>query len=200
LAVDVRKMAETYLNAIAGTGDASGRDLLLGGATTSAQLYVLENWRIVGEEAPRHEEAEVELATRLMHELDDASVQAASGLLASGSGADSASVENITPEVAKEIMKPTQESADRLTSALPVMATFLYVGKAVYWNPKSASRITLAGAGPGKYSLDLQAFDVETFEGPRKVQRRFPLKMVRFKAPKVDTGWRVLPAADWNAD
>jgi hypothetical protein len=32
------------------------------------------------------------------------------------------------------------------------------------------------------------------------VPRRFPLRMVRFKAPSVDMGWRVLPAADWNAD
>jgi hypothetical protein len=197
--VDVKKLAEQYLGALAGTGDASGRDLLLGGATTSAQLYVLENWRIVGEQTARHEEGDVEQATRLMRELDQASIQAASGLLASNS-AESASVDIITPEVAREIMKPTQESADRLTSALPLMASFLYVGSAVYWNPKSASRVTLASAGPGKYALDIRAFDVETTEGPRKVPRRFPLKMVHFKAPNVDTGWRVLPAADWNAD
>jgi hypothetical protein len=197
--VDVKALAEKYLNALAGTGDASDRDLLLGGATTSAQLYVLENWRIVGEQAPRHEEADVEQATKLMRELDQASLQAASGLLANSS-AESATVDIITPEVAREIMKPTQESAERLTSALPVMASFLYVGSAVYWNAKSASRTTLTSAGAGKYVLDIRAFDIETTEGPRKVLRRFPLKLVHFKAPNVDTGWRVLPAADWNAD
>jgi hypothetical protein len=198
--VDLRKVAESYLGALVGTGDQAGRELLLGGATTSSQLYVLENWRIVGEEPARHEEADVELATRLVRELDQASVQAASSLMASRPGDDAASVDIITPDVARELMRPTQESADRLTSAVPVLAAFLYVGQPVYWNAKNASRTTLASARAGTYALDIHTFDVETFEGPRKVQRRFALKLVHFKAPNIDTGWRVLPAADWNAD
>ena len=63
--VDVRALAESYLNAISGKGDEAGYGLLLGGASTNARLFALENWRIVKEEPARHEEADLGEATTM---------------------------------------------------------------------------------------------------------------------------------------
>jgi hypothetical protein len=37
-------------------------------------------------------------------------------------------------------------------------------------------------------------------EGPAKQPREWPMRVLRFKAGKIDTGWKVLPASDWNID
>ena len=197
---EVRKAAEAYLNAMTGAGDDSGRDLLLGGATANAKLFALENWKIVREQSPRHEEADVARAVTMRNELDEASREAMARIIGDKGKGESLSVEQITPAVAAELMAPTQASADRLMSALPVMGSVLQVGKSVYWNPKNPARAVLAGAGTGSYVLDLQVFDIESTEGPRKVMLRWPLKVLRFKTAQLDTGWKVLPASDWNAE
>ena len=198
---EVRRVAERYLEAVVGKGDEADRELLLGGATTDGRLFTLENWRIVEEQEPRHEEAEVEAALQSMQELDEAS-RAAVATIVSGSGAseEEASVEQLTPEVAAELMKPTQASADRFTAALPLLAEVLRVGEAVYWAPRNPARAMLSGAGGGRYALDLYGLTIESIEGPRKVPRRWPLRVLRFKTAALDTGWRVLPASDWNAE
>jgi hypothetical protein len=193
-------VAETYLNAIAGSGDESGRELLLGGATINAKLFTLENWRIVREEEPRHEEGDVLVATRLVRELDEASRAALSAILGDETQAAAATVTQITPEVAAKLMEPTQASADRFLSTLPVLAYVLRVGKGVYWSPKNPARALLAHAGPGRYALDFHLFEIETKEGPRQVPRPWPLRVLRFKTANLDTGWKVLPASDWNAE
>ena len=47
---EAKKVAETYLNALTGTGDEAGKDLLHGGVTMTAQLFSLENWKRPAEE------------------------------------------------------------------------------------------------------------------------------------------------------
>jgi len=199
-AIEIRAVAERYLNALAGRGDDSGRDLLLGGATTNARIFSLENWQIVGEQPARHEEADVALAAKLVAELDEASRVAMAGLMTPSGGAEAVSVEQITPEVAAQLMGPTQARADQLVAAVPVMAYVLRVGKSVYWNPANPARALLANAAAGPYVLDLFWFEVETKEGPRQVARRWPLRVLRFKTAQLDTGWKILPESDWNAE
>jgi hypothetical protein len=195
-----RGVAETYLKALeSGDSEDPGRQLLLGGATTNAQLFTLENWRIVSTESPRHEEADLGVARRLVSELDEASREATSKML-SGSGDGSGGVEKITPEVAAELLAPTQKSADRLMAAVPVMGLLLRVGKGLYWHPNNPARALLANAGQGQYQLDLHAFQIETIEGPRKVARRWPLRVFRLKTAQTDTRWKILPGSDWNAE
>ena len=41
---------------------------------------------------------------------------------------------------------------------------------------------------------------VESKEGPRQQSRKWPLRVVRFHSDAVDTGWKILPASDWNGD
>ena len=197
---NTRELAEKYLNALSGTGDESGRALLLGGVTANAQLFVLENWKILGERPARHEEAELELANQLATELDTLSKDALKDLLGSECAADAACVESLTPEQSAALMKPTKDSVDKFTAQLPVLAKLLNVGEPIFINPKNPARKVLAQAGAGRYVLDIVTYDVETFEGPRKVPRKFPLKLARFKSQSTDTGWKVLPPSDWNAE
>lgn len=196
---DARQVAERYLAAVAGTGDESGLDLLLGGATANARLFALENWRIEKAEPPRHEEGDLALAARGVEELDQASRDAMAGLVGQGTGAESVTIEQLSPEAAAQLMGPTQASADRLTAAFPLLAAVLRVGQAVYWNPKNPARALLAKAD-GPYTLDFRGYEIESKEGPRKVVRRWKLAVVRFTSAGQDTGWKVLPAADWNAE
>jgi hypothetical protein len=41
---------------------------------------------------------------------------------------------------------------------------------------------------------------VTSVEGAAKTPREWPLRVVRFKSEKVDSGWKILPASDWNAE
>lgn len=195
---DARAVAEKYLNAVSGKGDESGLDLLLGGATTNARLFSLENWAIVATEPARHENGDVLAAANAVLEVDQASRDALAGLVGSGTSAEGGSVEQLSPQEAQQVMAPTQASADRLKAAHPLLASVLRVGQPVFFNPKNPARPLLAGSGT--YALDVRGFEIESKEGPRKVARRWKLALLRFKSDAADTGWKVLPAADWNAE
>lgn len=200
---EVMKVAKAYLEALTGSGDENDRELLLGGATMNAQLFTLENWKILGHEPRRAEEGELSSASRLMSDLDKAGREALTRLMMAGSAgaADDVSMTEVTQEEAAKIMAPTRERAQKFLKAHPVLAYATRVGKEVFWHPKNPMRPILQRAGAmGRYHLELYLFNVETTEGPRKVPRKWPLRVLRFKAGKLDTGWRVLPASDWNAE
>jgi hypothetical protein len=62
-------------------------------------------------------------------------------------------------------------------------------------------RPLLAKSGKsGKFTLELYKFLVVTKEGPRQTPREWPLRVLRFKTAKIDTGFKILPASDWNAE
>lgn len=196
---EVRKIAETYLKALTGEGDDSGRSLLLGGATTNAQLAELENWRIASEDPVRREQGELANALQLMNELDEAGRAALNQVL--GSTGTQLGLTQISQAEAARLEAPTREKAQHFDHSFPVLAFVTRVGKDVYWNPKNPARAMLANAGKsGPYSLELYLFHVETKEGPRQVPREWPLRVLRFKTAKLDTGWKILPASDWNAE
>ena len=46
---------------------------------------------------------------------------------------------------------------------MPLMASVLHVGEAVYWNPKNPVRKFVANPA-GSYLLDVQSFEIETIE------------------------------------
>jgi hypothetical protein len=197
---EVRKIAETYLKALTSEGDESGRSLLLGGATTNAQLASLENWRIVSEDPVQREQGELSSALHLMAELDEAGRAALNQVLDSTAGAG-IGLTQISQAEAARLQAPTREKAQHFEHSFPVLAYVTRVGKDVYWNPKNPARAMLASAGKaGPYTLEMYLFHVETREGPRQVPREWPLRVLRFKTAKLDTGWKILPASDWNAE
>jgi hypothetical protein len=198
---EVRKTAERYLESLTGKGTQDDRELLLGGATTNAQLFNLENWRVVSRAPAQAEQGDLRAAVTMMQDLDKAGRASLAKIINVSSGGEGISVHQISESEAKKILEPTREKAQALLRASPVLAYVARVDKDVYWHPKNPVRALLAStAGSGSYMLQLHIFTIETKEGPRQVPRQWPLRVLRFRAGKLDTGWKVLPASDWNAE
>jgi hypothetical protein len=196
-----RETADEYLKAATGEGSAKGKLLLLGGVTMGADLLELENAQIVSTDPVRHEEASMESALAHVDALDKAARQALAKLLGSAGNGDDLSVKELTKEQAAQLLAPTKERANRFLQDHPVLAYAIRVDKEVYWHPKNPMRAVLHKVGKkGSYTLDLYLYKVASLEGPNKFRREWPLRVLRFKSGKVDTGWRVLPASDWTPE
>lgn len=197
---DVKKVAMTYLNALTGKGDEAGKDLLLGGVTMNAQLFTLENAELKNMESKK-EEGDLGKAIQLMNELDKSGRKALTKLMGAEAVGDDLKVTEVSKEDAEKLLKPTLEKAQAFLKAAPVLAYTCRVGKEVYWHPKNPMRSVLSKAGnSGKYTLELRRWTVTSKEGPNKTLREWPLRVLRFRGGKLDTGWKVLPASDWNAE
>ncbi len=203
---DARKLAETYLQAIAHQGGEAGVESLLGGATLTARLFTLDNWKVVGREKHRHEEGEVADLRAYVDAIDKAGREALGAMLGGGPGKtdeDGLGVTELTAEDAARILAPTRAKATQFNKTHPVFAYLARVDKQVYWHPKNPFRKLLADAGKrGRYQCDLDLFWVESVEGHHedKQVRKWPLRVVRFRANGGDSRLKVLPASDWNAE
>jgi hypothetical protein len=198
---DAKKAAVTYLNALSGQGDESGKELLLGGVTMNAQLFSLENWQLVSKEPVKKEEADLPHALLAMNELDKAGRTALTKLMGMKQVGDGLEMVEVNQADAAKMMGPTKEKALEFQKAHAVLTFAMRVGKEVYWHPKNPMRAVLTKANaPGKYSIEVHIWKVKTIEGAAKTPREWPLRVVRFKGGKVDTGYKVLPASDWNAE
>jgi hypothetical protein len=196
------QVAEAYLNALTGKGADQGRETLLGGATMTARIFQLENWKVTGREKHRHEVGELSDVNALIDALDREGRTALGKMMSGGGGGDDVSMHEFSADEAKKILQPTKAKAALLTRTHPVFAYFARVDKEVYWHPKNPFREVLAKAGAkGKYSLDLDLLWITTEEGlAEKTARKWPLRVVRFVSDGVDTGYKILPASDWNAE
>lgn len=199
-----RKAAEAYLNALTGQGSDQGRDLLLGGATMTARIFQLENWKVVGREKHRREVGELADLNALVDSLDREGRSALAKMMGGGPGAggDDLQMHEFSASDAHKILEPTKARAAVFTKTHPVFAYVARVDKEVYWHPKNPFRQVLEQAGTkGKYTLDFDLFWIESDEGlGEKTARKWPLRVLRFVSDKVDTGWKILPASDWNAE
>lgn len=192
---------EAYLSALAGSGDDRARELLLGGVTIDAQISNLENWRVVSKDPFRAEEGDLKLAARLIGELDAAGHASAAKMMSDRPRGKGMIVQELSRADAEKLLAPTKQRAERLSKTYPLLAYVARVGKEAYWHPKNPIRALLAKAGrQGRYSLQLQRFKIETREGPQQVARTWPLRVLRFRTGAMDTGWRILPASDWNPE
>ncbi|PZR14016.1 MAG: hypothetical protein DI536_11915 [Archangium gephyra] len=198
---DAKKVAETYLNALSGTGDEAGKDLLLGGVTMNAQLFILENWKIKSKDPVRKEEGDLAHAVQLMSALDKSGRTALTKLMGVESVGDDLKMTEVGPDEAAKLLAPTKERAAEFAKYHAVLSYALRVGKEVYWHPKNPMRAVLSKAGTkGKYSVEVHRWTITTVEGPSKQVRDWPLRVIRFKSQNIDTGWKILPASDWNAE
>lgn len=196
-----KKVAETYLNALTGTGDEAGKDLLLGGVTMNAQLFSLENWTFKSKDPVRKEDGDLAHAVHLMNDLDKAGRTALTKLMGVEAVGDDLKMTEVSQGEATKLLAPTRERAAALQKSHAVLSYILRTGKEVYWHPKNPMRAVLSKAGTqGKYSIEVHRWTVGSTEGPAKTPREWPLRVVRFKSAKVDTGWKILPASDWNAE
>jgi hypothetical protein len=196
-----KRVATTYLNALTGQGDEAGKDLLLGGVTMNAQLFTLENYQFQSKELVRKEELDLGHAVQLMTDYDKAGRAALTKLLGIQQVGDELKMTEVSQAEAAKLLAPTRERAAALQKHHPVLATVLRVDKEVYWHPKNPMRAVLSRAGTqGTYTVELHLWKIVTTEGPGKTPRVWPLRVLRFRSAKIDTGWKVLPASDWNAE
>ena len=198
---EAKKVAETYLNALTGTGDEAGKDLLLGGVTMTAQLFSLENWKFKDKDPVKREEGDLAHAVQMMNTLDKSGRSALTKLMGVEAVGDDLKMTEVGPEEAAKLLAPTKQHAGEFAKHHPVLAYILRGGKEVYWHPKNPMRAVLAKSGTkGKYTIEVHRWTVTSVEGAAKTPREWPLRVVRFKSDKVDTGWKILPASDWNAE
>ena len=196
-------MARAYLDSLVGTGDDAAREALLGGVTMNASIASIGSWRIIAEDPVRKETAPLQTAAQLMADLDKSGRATLANLLnQSGALSDDVQVRELSEAEANRLLAPTKERASRFHRTLPVLAYVARVSKPVYWHPKNPIRPLLVQAGTdGTYSLEVYRMTIESLEGPRKEVRRWPLRVVRFTTSRgLDTGWKILPASDWNGD
>jgi len=199
----VHQVARAYLEALVGSGDDAARESLLGGVTMNASIATIGSWKIVAEDPIRKETGELQTATQLMSDLDKSGRATLSALLnQSGAVSNDLEVRVVSEAEANKLLAPTRERASRFVRTLPVLAYVARVSKSVYWHPKNPIRPLLAQAGTdGSYTLEVHRMTIESLEGPRKEVRRWPLRVLRFTTSRgLDTGWKILPASDWNGD
>jgi hypothetical protein len=201
---DPHEVAVSYLDALVGKGDDAARATLLGGVTMTAEMFSLENWKILSEDPVRTESGDLADVKKRIAALDKAGRGALGSMINTGTegAADDIQTASLSQEDAARLLAPTRAKAKSFLKAHPVFAHwFARVGKEVYWHPQNPIRPLLAKApDAGKYTVTVHRYTVLSKEGPRQVPRKWPLRVVRFQAGPVDTGWKVLPASDWNGE
>ncbi len=201
------QVAVAYLNALSGRGDESARAYLLGGVTFTAQEVRIPNWTLVGRDPVRKESGYLAVAVRRMHDLDKAGAMALNELLAltephaasGGAGKKGRTSRPAKAPSPEEILEPTRRKARRFQEEFPVFAYVARVGKAVYWHPRNPFRRLLESIPhEGRYELEVHRFLVRE-KGPKE-ERTWPLRVLRLKTEAYDSGWKILPASDWDPD
>ena len=199
----VHQLARAYLEALTGAGDDAARESLLGGVTMNASIATIGSWRIIAEDPVRRETASLQTAAEMMADIDRAGRATLASLLnQSGAVSNDMQVRELSEAEANKLLAPTRERASRFNRTLPVFAYVARVSKPVFWHPKNPIRPLLVQAGTdGTYTVEVHRMTIESLEGPRKEVRRWPLRIVRFTTARgLDTGWKILPASDWNGD
>ena len=70
----------------------------------------------------------------------------------------------------------------------------------VYWNPANPLRLLVPELGTrGDYQLWYHHFEIEEVLKRGKT-RTWPLRVLRSKTDAYDSGWKILPASDWNPE
>jgi hypothetical protein len=196
---EVMEVATKYLNALAGKGSESDKELLLGGVSMEAGLLQFTRWNIYSKDPVRREHGSLVTVTRKVRELDKLASHALGNEAGAGGSGDT--VEAVTKEQAAKLLKPTQEKALQFQKEFPVLAYVLRMNKEIYWQPANPMRQILAQAGAsGAYAVEVYRFIIESSESANPTPRKWPLRVVRFRTDKIDPGWRILTASDWSVE
>jgi hypothetical protein len=197
---DVMEVATKYLNALAGKGSESDKEVLLGGVSMEAGLLQFTKWTIFSKDPVRQERGSLATVTRKVKEIDRLASHALEAE-AGGGGGSGDTVVAVSKEQAAKLIKPTQEKAREFQKEFPVLAYVLRMNKEIYWQPANPMRLLLTQAGAsGSYAVEVHRFIIESSESANPTPRKWPLRVVRFRTDKIDTGWRILTASDWSVE
>ncbi|MFZ9886569.1 MAG: hypothetical protein ACO3JL_03610 [Myxococcota bacterium] len=193
-----KKIALSYLKALDGSGDPRARELLLGGVTLSAEDVKVTKWRIV-DRIVEIEEHDVRGAIAAMNALDESGRRALNQLMQLAEEATDVAITSVDQQTADQLMRPTQTASQDFKSKYPVFAYCARAGKEVYWHPANPWRHVVRQLKPeDDYRLELHRFTIE--EGSASSKRAWPLRVLRITSGAYDSGWKILPASDWNPD
>jgi hypothetical protein len=190
---DARKIAEAYLKALEGKGDDSARNYLLGGVTLTASDFTIPNWRIAKRDAVRTESKDVDGAIKMMRELEKKGAEALNTVVV----AEDSSL-SLSQEQANKLLEPTRKQAQKFIEAYPLFSYVARVGKDVFWHPENPwlKEVKKLDKG-GTYTLELHRFHIEEKDSAGNT-RIWPLRVLRVTTKNYDSGWKILPASDWD--
>jgi hypothetical protein len=192
-----KRVAIAYLKALDGSGDDLAKEHLLGGATLTAEDFTIPNWSIDKREPAQVEVANIRDAVGMMRALEKAGRETLTGAV-NLNGDDA--MATLDQAAAEKLMAPTRERAKAFQKAHPVFAYVARVGKDVFWHPSNPWRAVLDEMGnSGKYRLELHVFRIKESEPGRK-PRIWPLRVLRIQTKTYDSGWKILPASDWDPE
>ncbi len=188
-----RKVAEAYLKALEGKGDDAARNYLLGGATLTANDFTIPNWKILRRDAPRVEEKDVDGAVKMMRDLEKKGAEALNNVVV----AEDSSI-SLNQEQANKLLEPTRKQAQKFIESYPLFSYVARVGKDVFWHPENPwlKEVKKLDKG-GTYKLELHRFQIEEKDSSGDV-RVWPLRVLRATTKNYDSGWKILPASDWD--
>ncbi len=192
---DPRKVAEAYLNALAGKGKGAvdARNYLLGGITLTAQDFSIPNWTIVKRDAARVEEKPIAGAVKAMWLVDKVGAETLNTVVVK----EGENLE-LTQEQANKVLGPTRAQAVKFQDDYPLFAYVARIDKDVFWHPENPWRKEVKKLGKqGNYTLELHRFTIEEKENGKR-SRLWPLRVLRVHTKSYDSGWKILPASDWD--
>jgi hypothetical protein len=189
-----RKVAEAYLKALSGKGDDSARNYLLGGVTLTANDFSIPNWKIKKRDAPRVEDKDVDGAVKMLRDLEKKGAELLNAVVVSG---EEGSVQ-LSQAQADKLMEPTKSQAQKFIDAYPTFAYIARVGRPVFWHPDNPflKEVKKLPKG-GQYHLEVHRFQIEETDNG-KASRVWPLRVLRMTSTGYDSGWKILPASDWD--
>lgn len=189
-----RKIAEAYLKALEGKGDGTARNYLLGGATLTASDFTIPNWKIIKRDDPRIEEKDVDGAIAAMRALEKKGAEALNNVVVSEDNSVA-----LSQEQANKLLEPTKAQAQKFIDAYGLFAYVARVGKDVFWHPENPwlQEVKKLGKG-GNYKLEVHRFQIEEKDPGGGAARTWPLRVLRITTKTYDSGWKILPASDWD--
>ena len=195
------KLAEAYLKALMGQGDQAAREYHLGGMTFMAQTVAYDSVKVVKRDPERKDKGNLEDVVKYINDIDKAGRKALDKM-AGGGGKGDESTDEITAEKANKLMAPANALMNKFKKQFPTFHWVARAEKSVYWHPKNPVRPLLERTKKkGPFTLEVHRFTVESVDGPMKTKKQWPLKILRLTVgDDFDTGWKILPAADWNPD
>jgi hypothetical protein len=190
---DARKVAEAYLKALEGKGDSTARSYLLGGVTLTANDFTIPNWRIAKRDEVRTEQKPIEGAIKMMREFEKKGAEALNAVVV----AEDSSL-SLNQEQANRLLEPTRQHAQKFIEAYPLFSYVARVGKDVFWHPENPWHKELKKLDKsGTYNLELHRFLIEEKDSAGNL-RVWPLRVLRVTTKNHDSGWKILPASDWD--